>query len=128
MITYAEFVKFSNVPIEADFPFIEERSVDLLSLLCGSSWDENSDTCRKAVMYQVEYVAQNGGLIEWSKGHGALSQHSWSIGGESESYTFVKGSQTENAKTFNGLAISPVAWLMLQRAGYLKAIRSVRVW
>lgn len=127
MVTYADFTTFSNIPIEADFPYIEERSVDLLSMLCGSRWDENSAVCKKAVLYQCEYVAQNGGLIEWSKGRGAVGNHSWSVGGESESYTYVQSTIGAQAKTFNGLAVSPIAWQLLVDNGFLKTLRSVRV-
>lgn len=127
MVTYEEFTRFSNVPIEADFPYIEERSVDLLSMLCADRWDANSPVCKKAVMYQCEYVAQNGGLTEWSKGRGAVGSHTWTIGGESESYTYLQSTVGAQAKTFNGLAVSPMAWQMLVREGYLRTIKGVRV-
>lgn len=129
MVTYADYTAFSNVVVPlADFPFIEARSVDILSMLCGQKWDEDSDICKKAVMYQIEFVQENGGLVDWSKGAGAVGSHSWSVGGESESFTYMKSSHKEGAKTFNGLAISPMAWQVLVSGGFLKTVKGVRVW
>lgn len=128
MVTYAEYTALSNVPVtQAEFPYIEVRTVDLLSSLCGTRWDEESPICKKAVIYQIEFVQENGGLTEWSKGAGAVGSHSWSVGGESESYTYMQSSHKAGVKTFNGLAISPLAWQVLVGGGFLKAIKGVRV-
>lgn len=129
MVTYDDFSAFSNVSVtQADFPSLERASVDLLSCLCRSAWDEDSEVCKKAVMYQIEFIAQNGGFNSWSTAKGVIGSQSYTIGGESESVTYIQRKSSENAKTFNGLAISPLAWALLTNAGILKTARGVRVW
>ena len=129
MVTYAEYTAFSNVPIsQSDFPFCEARAVDLLSLLCGQLWDTEDETCKKAVLYQIEFVQQNGGLTEWSRGAGSVGSHSWSVGGESESITVGESSHAEKVKVVNGLAVSPMAWGLLSSNGFLRSIRGIRIW
>jgi hypothetical protein len=129
MVTYDDFSKFSNISVSSsDFAQIEARSVDLLACLCRSAWDETDSICKKAVMYQIEFVVQNGGLSSWSIGKGVIGSQSYSIGGESESVTYIQSKGSENAKTFNGLAISPLAWALLTDNGILRTARGIRIW
>lgn len=129
MVTYDEFSKFSNISVSSsDFTQIKARSVDLLACLCRSAWDETDSICKKAVMYQIEFVVQNGGLSSWSISKGVIGSQSYSIGGESESVTYIQSKGSENAKTFNGLAISPLAWALLTNNGILRTARGIRIW
>ena len=129
MVTYDEFSTFSNISVTStDFPKIEARAVDLLACLCRSAWNETDSTCKKAVMYQIEFIVQSGGLTSWSTGKGVIGSQSYTIGGESESVTYIQSKGSENAKTFNGLAISPLAWALLTNNGILKTARGIRIW
>ena len=129
MVTYDEFSTFSNVSVSTtDYPKVEARACDLLACLCRTAWSETDETCKKAVMYQIEFIVQSGGLTSWSTGKGVIGSQSYTIGGESESVTYIQSKGSENAKTFNGLAISPLAWALLTNNGILKTARGVRVW
>lgn len=130
MVTFSEFTNFSNQPVtEDDFPFLEARAVDILTALCGQTWSPSDAICKRAVMYQVEYVLQLGGLTEWQNGKGAMASHSYTVGGESESITYMQA-QAGNSGTrvFNGLAVSPVAWALLRSNGKLVTVRRVKTW
>lgn len=130
MVTFDEFEIFSGMTVTAsDFPKVERTSVDLLSCLCGKSWDYGSDVCKKAVMYQIEYIVQLGGLTAWNENRGVVGSRSYTIGGESESVTYMQSSkESEAGKTFHGVPVSPLAWALLQNAGILSTVRKVRVW
>ena len=129
MVDYQTYNEFSNVPVtQADFQYIEARAVDILSLLCGQNWDAESAVCAKAVCYQIEHIAECGGLSSWNKGEGAVGSRSYSVGGESESVTFTQSKESEGSKTFLGLSISPFAWALLLNGGFLKTVKGVRVW
>lgn len=130
MVTYDEFVSFSYIQVtQADFSPIERTASDVLSLLCRDKWDSTSDVCKKAVMYQIEYTLQIGGLGAWSETKGLVGSQSYSIGDESESVTYVQTSkESEKGKTFNGLPISPLAWALLLNEGILRPVHGVRVW
>ena len=129
MVTYDEFVTFSGMDVTvSDYPKVERTAVDILSSLCGSKWDITNDVCKKAVMYQVEFIIQAGGLSEWVQSKGAIGSHSYSIGGESETVTYVKSTGGDSGKTFNGLPISPVAWAILTSNNILRQVKGVRVW
>ena len=129
MVSYADFTAFSNVPVsQADYPYVEARAVDLLSALCKSGWDETSDTCKRAVCYQIEHILQSGGLSQWSRGEGSVASRSYSVGGESESITYMQTQGKESVRTFLGLSISAIAWALLKNGGYLVTVKGVRVW
>ena len=130
MVTYDEFMAFSSVSITAsDFPKVEQTAVDVLSCLCRSAWSETDSTCKKAVMYQIEYIVQCGGLASWSTNKGVVGSQSYSVGGESESVTYVQTAKaSETGKTFHGLPISPLTWALLTNSGILKTARGIRVW
>lgn len=129
MVTYDDFSAFSSVSVsQADFTPLERTTVDLLSCLCRSAWDESNEVCKKAVMYQIEFIVQSGGLTSWSTAKGVIGSQSYTIGGESESVTYIQSHSSENAKIFNGLAISPLAWALLTNSGILSTVRGIRVW
>ena len=129
MIDYATFTAFSQATVsQTDFPYIEARAVDILSLLCKDKWDAEDSTCIRAVCYQIEYIIENGGLVSWSKSEGSATSRSYSVGGESESYTLKDGKGSESVHYFMGLAISPLAWALLLNGGFIQTVKGVRVW
>lgn len=129
MIAFADYQAFSNVEVpESDFPKLENRAVLLLSSLCGQAWNPDSDICKRAVLEQIEFIQLRGGITGWATGGGSVGGHSWSVGGESESYTYTQSSRAEGVRYFNGLAISPLAWALLKANGLLKESKGVRVW
>lgn len=129
MVTFSEFTSFSNqILTQADFTILEQRSVDLLSMLCGSHWVENEST-KKAVMYQIEFIIQLGGINAWTEGAGSMQSRSYSVGGESESVTYMQASYDGSGrKVFNGLAIAPMAWAILCRAKLVPRLGRVQTW
>lgn len=127
IVTYQEYQAFSNIPLsESDFNVIAERSQELLETLCRCKFRATDNECKRAVLYQVEYIQTLGGIAEWQKVSGEVAGRSYSIGGESESITFVRSENVEGGKRFNGLNISSMAWGILFNAGYLRSIRSMR--
>lgn len=127
MVTYAEFETFSpisNMVTEANFSVYEGRAVDALSSFATPT-DATATIFKKAVMYQIEYMAQMGGVDDWLRGSGALSAESYTVGGESESKTYAQGTVT--GKMVNGMSISIMAWNILKGAGLVKAFKAVRV-
>lgn len=127
MVTYAEFSTFSpisNMVTEANFSVYEGRAVDALSSFATPT-DATATIFKKAVMYQIEYMAQMGGVDDWLRGSGALSAESYTVGGESESKTYAQGTVT--GKIVNGMSISIMAWNILKGAGLVKAYKAVRV-
>lgn len=128
MVNYDTFALFSFQTVsQQDFPVIEAKAVDILSLLCKERWDETSSVCRRAVCYQIEFILSNGGLASWGKSEGSFSSHSYSVGGESESITLKEGKDSESTHYFMGLAISPFAWALLLNNGFLRPVYGVRV-
>ena len=128
MVTYDEFVTFSGMDITpSDYPKVERTAVDLLSALCGSKWDITDDVCKDAVLYQVEFIFQAGGLSEWMQSKGAIGSRSYSVGSESESVTYIRSGTMESGKAFNGLQVSPLSWALLTSNGILRQVRGVRV-
>lgn len=128
MVTYAEFLTFSpisNMVTEANFSVYEGRAVDALSSFATPTDDATATIFKKAVMYQIEYMAQMGGVDDWLRGSGALSAESYTVGGESESKTYAQGTVT--GKAVNGMSISIMAWNILKGAGLVKMYRGVRV-
>lgn len=130
MVSFAEFTEFSQVKVsEADFPFLEARAVDVLSALCGKGWNPESAICHKAVEYQIEFILQLGGLDSWTEGSGTAGSRSYSVGGESESISYAQETGSGSGKrVYNGLAISPLAWALLQESGCLRKLRRVLTW
>lgn len=129
MVSYDTFAMFSYVTVpQADFPPIEARAVDILSLLCKERWDAEDSTCMRAVCYQIEHIVNEGGLVAWGKGEGSASSRSYSVGGESESVSYKDGKGSSTAHYFMGLSISPYAWALLLNNGFLQTVKGVRVW
>ena len=129
MVTYEEFTNYSIETVTEDmFTKLEQRSVDFLSSLCGSNWNAENEICKKAVIFQIEAIIQNGGLSEWSSGSsGQISSRSYSVGGESESVAYGQASKATQ-KVVNGLIVSSLAWQILQTNGFLQSIKQVRIW
>lgn len=130
MITYDEFIAFSSVAVTAsEYPKLEQTAVDVLSCLCRSAWDETDVICKKAVMYQIEYIVQLGGIATWTTNKGVIGSQSYSVGGESESVTYVQTAKaSETGKTFHGLPIAPLSWALLTNNGILRTARGIRIW
>ena len=123
MIEYSDFVAWSYCSITStEFPKYESRCAEFLESLCGDNWSESDEICVKALMYQIEYVFQNGGLAMWSSAErsGSVESESYRTGGESESrrYTGVKRQYA--------LALAPMAEQLLKRSGYMEMVG--RVW
>lgn len=129
MVTYNDFIAFSRQNVsEADFSMLADRSTDVLKTLCGTRW-KDGETADKAVLYQVEFILQMGGLDSWAEGAGALQSHTYSVGGESESVTYMQSFENGSGrKSFNGLAISPMSWSLLHSAGMVSRLGRVRTW
>ncbi len=130
MVTYSDFTNWSNKPVdETDFNYIEARSEDVLSLLCGSSWSETDEVCIKAVKYQIDWILNAGGLDEWQGGSGTGSSRSYSVGGESESITYMQsGSDGSGRRIYMGLSIDPIARGLLHKGGFITRLRRVNTW
>ena len=129
MVDYETFKIFSNVEVTAsEFPFIEARAVDILSLLCKDRWDAEDTSCIRAVCYQIEFIIESGGLVAWNKSEGSATSRSYSVGGESESVTYKDGKDSSSSHYFMGLAIAPLAWAVLLNGGFIKTIQGIRVW
>lgn len=128
-ITYNDFTTFSTAEVaEADFSILVSRATDVLKTLSGSHW-KDGDTADKAVLYQVEFILQVGGLDAWSDGAGALQSHTYSVGGESESVTYMQSYENGSGrKMFNGLAIAPMAWALLHSSGMIARLGRVTTW
>lgn len=129
MVPYSDFDRFSVQHVTQDeYAVLEQRAVDILQVLCGSRWTD-SEATRRAVMYQVEFILQLGGLDAWSEGAGSLQSRSYSVGGESESITYMQSFESGSGrKTFNGLAIAPMAWALLHSSGFVSRLGRVRTW
>lgn len=129
MVSYDDFRSFSKVEVsEADFTVMAERATDVLRTLCGKHWTEG-ETADRAVLYQVEFILQVGGLDSWAEGAGALQSHTYSVGGESESVTYMQAYENGSGrKMFNGLAIAPMAWALLHSSGMIARLGRVTTW
>ena len=130
MVTYAEYLaKGMNEIDEGTFNKIESRCVDLLSSMCSTRWDVENETCKKAVIYQIDFVLAKGGLTSWIGGsEGTVTSRSYSIGGESESVGYSHNNSKVQSFKYNNMEVAPLAIALLTNAGIYKAISGVRVW
>ncbi|MGP1507452.1 MAG: hypothetical protein ACTTJW_01040 [Sphaerochaeta sp.] len=127
IVTFQEYQSFTNVTLSPEeFSIIAERAQELLETLCRCKFSNMDQDCKRAVLHQIEYIQILGGLAEWQRVSGAIAGRSYSIGGESESLTFVRSESEEGGKRFNGLNISSTAWAILANAGYVRSIREIR--
>ncbi len=130
MLTYEEYRAFSVLDMgEEAFGKMEPRVVTLLSSLCGDAWDAESEDCKRAVAWQLEYISQKGGPSSWSAGsEGSVQSRSWAVGGESESVSYGSAASSSRGYTWDGLEVSPLALAVLRSGGFCKTVAGVRVW
>lgn len=124
MVEYSDFTQWSFCSITVtEYPKYEARCKSYLASLCGDNWSESDDICKNALMNQIEYVFQNGGLSIWASTErsGGVRSESYTTGGESETR------QYSGYKRNYPLPLSPVAEQILKNAGYLSVIGRVRV-
>lgn len=127
IVTYEDYKSFTDVPLpETDFGIEARRAQDLLEALCRCSFPDSDEACKRAVLYQIEYIQSLGGVSEWQRVSGAVASRSYSIGGESESIAFLHSDSIGDDCRFNGLNVSSMAWGILVNAGYLRIVRGVR--
>lgn len=101
------------------FANVEKRVEMFIGAICT---DMTHEAVPEAIMLQIEYLDSVGGVGEWMRGSGNVSSEQYTTGGESESRTYRKGG---NAHTYVGLALCPMAELILRQNGLMNKWEAV---
>ena len=112
---------FSGTPIpESDFSRLADIASDVIYALCNVKPEGeilSNEDFLKAVAYEVEFIYQQGGTEAiFGRSDATMSWGSESLG----NYSIAAGEGSKKAvQTFNGIPISPMAIMLLEKLGLL---------
>ena len=100
---------------EEEFHGLWQASLDLLEVLCGRALDLRDDAILRAVAYQAEMLACQGGRDALG-GRGVSSGITETIGDYSVGYRVGNG-EMNRVQTLGGVPVSGMALAILRRKG-----------